>query len=83
MNLWWVTTRSLVASHNHFAWLMCHRLLRSSTGRKRRCGWLDAVVLRYSHMINNYAGLNITKLDILDELDEVKIGTSIFADRNI
>lgn len=34
-------------------------------------------------MINNYAGLNITKLDILDELDEVKIGTSIFADRNI
>lgn len=45
-----------------------------STGRKRRCGWLDAVVLRYSHMINNYSGLNLTKLDVLDNLDYVKIG---------
>lgn len=44
------------------------------TGRKRRCGWMDAVVLKYSHMINNYSGINITKLDVLDGLKEVKIG---------
>ena len=47
-----------------------------STGRKRRCGWLDAVVLKYSHMLNNYSGLNITKLDVLDALKEVKIGVA-------
>jgi adenylosuccinate synthase len=45
-----------------------------TTGRKRRCGWLDAVVLRYSHAINGYASLNLTKLDVLDSLDEVRIG---------
>jgi adenylosuccinate synthase len=42
-----------------------------TTGRKRRCGWLDAVVLRYSHMVNNYSGLNLTKLDVLNDLAEV------------
>jgi adenylosuccinate synthase len=31
-------------------------------------------VLRYSHMINNYSGLNLTKLDVLDNLEYVKIG---------
>lgn len=45
-----------------------------TTGRKRRCGWLDLVVLKYSTMINGYDALNLTKLDILDELDEVKVG---------
>ncbi|KAL7750462.1 Adenylosuccinate synthase [Sorochytrium milnesiophthora] len=45
-----------------------------TTGRKRRCGWLDVVVLRYSHMINGYTSLNLTKLDVLSELAEVKIG---------
>ena len=49
-------------------------VLHCRTGRKRRCGWLDAVVLKYSHMINNYNGLNLTKLDVLDALPEVKIG---------
>lgn len=47
-----------------------------STGRKRRCGWLDVVVLKYSHMINGYSSINITKLDVLDELDTVKIGAA-------
>lgn len=45
-----------------------------TTGRKRRCGWLDAVVLKYGHLINGYSGLNLTKLDVLDDLDYVKIG---------
>jgi adenylosuccinate synthase len=46
----------------------------TTTGRKRRCGWLDVMVLKYSHMINDYSFLNLTKLDVLDELDEIKIG---------
>ncbi|KAJ6218249.1 hypothetical protein RDWZM_009406 [Blomia tropicalis] len=45
-----------------------------TTKRKRRCGWLDTVLLRYANMINGYTGLALTKLDILDGLDEIKIG---------
>ncbi|CAO3694174.1 unnamed protein product [Umbelopsis ramanniana] len=45
-----------------------------TTGRKRRCGWLDLVVMKYSNMINGYTSLNLTKLDILDQLDTIKIG---------
>ena len=47
-----------------------------TTGRKRRCGWFDAVVAQYGHMINNYRSVNITKLDVLDDLEEVKIGVA-------
>jgi len=47
-----------------------------TTGRKRRCGWLDMVVVQYAHQLNGYASINITKLDVLDELDEVKIGVA-------
>jgi adenylosuccinate synthase len=47
----------------------------ASTGRPRRCGWFDAVVVRYSRLINNLDSLVITKLDVLDELDEIKICT--------
>lgn len=47
-----------------------------TTGRRRRCGWLDAVLLQYSQMLNNYSSVNITKLDILDELKEIKICTA-------
>lgn len=47
----------------------------TTTGRPRRCGWLDIPSLKYSHMINNYSSLNITKLDVLDQLDEIKIAT--------
>ncbi|HSP06321.1 MAG TPA: adenylosuccinate synthase [Acidobacteriota bacterium] len=43
------------------------------TGRPRRCGWLDLVALRYSAQINGMDALCITKLDILDELDEIKV----------
>jgi adenylosuccinate synthase len=47
----------------------------ASTGRPRRCGWFDAVVVRYSRLINNLGSLVITKLDVLDELKEIKICT--------
>jgi adenylosuccinate synthase len=47
----------------------------ASTGRPRRCGWFDAVVVRYSKLINNLSSLVITKLDVLDELDEIKVCT--------
>ena len=47
----------------------------ASTGRPRRCGWFDAVVVRYACMINNIDTLVVTKLDVLDELDEIKLCT--------
>jgi len=43
------------------------------TGRPRRCGWLDLPLLRYSNMINGSAWLVVTKLDVLDELDEIPV----------
>ncbi|MBO5202196.1 MAG: adenylosuccinate synthetase, partial [Lentisphaeria bacterium] len=46
------------------------------TGRPRRCGWLDIVGARYSCMVNGVDLLAVTKLDVLDELDEVKICTA-------
>uniref|UniRef100_A0A8C6PU82 Adenylosuccinate synthetase n=1 Tax=Nothobranchius furzeri TaxID=105023 RepID=A0A8C6PU82_NOTFU len=45
-----------------------------TTGRKRRCGWLDLVIMRYAHMINGFTAIALTKLDILDVLDEIKVG---------
>ena len=47
----------------------------SSTGRERRTGWFDAVVVRYSTMLNGFDALALPKLDVLDEFDEVKICT--------
>ncbi len=47
----------------------------ATTGRPRRCGWFDAVVGRYSVLINGIDEIAITKLDILDCLDEIKICT--------
>ncbi|MDB5887170.1 MAG: adenylosuccinate synthase, partial [Rhodocyclales bacterium] len=43
------------------------------TGRKRRCGWFDAAALRRSARINGLTGLCITKLDVLDGLEELRI----------
>ncbi|QEU61114.1 Ade12 [Kluyveromyces lactis] len=51
-----------------------------TTGRKRRCGWLDLVVLKYSNLINGYTSLNITKLDVLDTFKEIKVGISYSVD---
>lgn len=47
----------------------------ATTGRPRRCGWFDAVVGRYSRLVNGLTTLVVTKLDCLDELDELKICT--------
>jgi adenylosuccinate synthase len=43
------------------------------TGRPRRCGWLDIPLLRYSNQVNGTEWLVITKLDVLDELDEIPV----------
>jgi adenylosuccinate synthase len=47
----------------------------TTTGRPRRCGWLDLVALRYASRINGFTGVCITKLDVLDTLDSIKICT--------
>lgn len=47
----------------------------STTGRPRRCGWLDLVALKYSVMINGVSEIALTKLDVLDALPEINICT--------
>lgn len=46
------------------------------TGRPRRCGWFDAVVVRYGARVNGLSGLAITKLDVLDSFDEIKVAVA-------
>ena len=48
----------------------------ATTGRSRRCGWFDAVALRRAAQVNSITGLCITKLDVLDGLETLKICTS-------
>ena len=48
----------------------------ATTGRQRRCGWLDIVSLRRSLEINSVTGMCITKLDVLDGLETIRIGVS-------
>jgi adenylosuccinate synthase len=48
----------------------------ASTGRPRRTGWFDAVVVRYSVMLNGLDAISLTKLDVLDEFDEIKVCTA-------
>ena len=48
----------------------------SVTGRARRCGWIDLPVLRYSAAINGLSSLIITKLDVLDAFDEIRVCTA-------
>ncbi|MBE9004272.1 adenylosuccinate synthase [Fortiea sp. LEGE XX443] len=45
----------------------------TTTGRKRRCGWFDAVIGRYAVRINGMDCMAITKLDVLDELEEIQV----------
>lgn len=47
----------------------------TTTGRERRCGWFDAVALRQAVRVNSISGICLTKLDVLDGLDEIKICT--------
>lgn len=48
----------------------------ATTGRPRRCGWFDAVLVRYSCMINGIREIAVTKLDVLDDLREIKIAVA-------
>jgi len=47
----------------------------STTGRSRRCGWLDVPQLQYAIMINGVTQIALTKVDVLDKLEEIKIAT--------
>jgi adenylosuccinate synthase len=47
----------------------------STTGRPRRCGWFDAVAGRFSAQVNGFTGIALTRLDVLDALDSLKICT--------
>ena len=52
----------------------------ATTGRKRRCGWIDLVALRYTLTISGVTELALTKLDVLDTFEEVKVCTSYMLD---
>jgi adenylosuccinate synthase len=45
----------------------------ATTGRPRRCGWFDAVIVKHAVMINGLDEIVVTKLDVLDEMDKIKI----------
>jgi adenylosuccinate synthase len=47
----------------------------STTGRPRRCGWFDAVIVRRAHLINNFKSMAITKLDVLSGIPTINICT--------
>lgn len=48
----------------------------ATTGRPRRCGWFDAVVVRYAVRVNGLTGLAVTKLDVLDTFAEIPVGVA-------
>eukprot|EP00795_Rhopilema_esculentum_P003104 gene3104-1397_t len=48
----------------------------TTTGRPRRCGWLDLVVVKYANMVNGFTSIALTKLDVLDDISEIKIGVN-------
>lgn len=45
----------------------------TTTGRRRRCGWIDIPMLQYSHALNGYSSLNLTKLDVMTGLKTIKL----------
>ena len=48
----------------------------TSTGRARRCGWYDAVAVRFSVRLAGYSGIALTKLDVLDGFDRIRVGVA-------
>ncbi len=48
----------------------------ATTGRPRRCGWLDLVVVKYAAMLSGMDSIAMTKIDVLDGIDEIKVCTS-------
>ncbi|MCK5018579.1 MAG: adenylosuccinate synthetase, partial [Candidatus Peribacteraceae bacterium] len=55
----------------------------ATTGRPRRCGWLDISDLKYAVAVNGFTGWNITKLDVLDNEEEIFVGVGINSDGSI
>ena len=55
----------------------------TTTGRKRRCGWFDAVLVRQTCAVNGVNGIALTKLDVLDGFDELKICTGYELDGEV
>ena len=53
------------------------------TGRKRRCGWFDAVLVRQAVAVNGISGIALTKLDVLDGLDEIQVCTGYRLDGDV
>ncbi len=54
--------------------------LGATTGRPRRCGWLDAVALKYASMLNGFTEIAVTKLDTLDGMETLKVCTGYLLD---
>jgi len=48
----------------------------TTTGRPRRCGWFDAVIVRYTHRLNGYTALNLTKVDVLTGMDTIRVAVA-------
>jgi len=55
----------------------------ATTGRPRRCGWFDAVVVRYAARVNGLTSLAVTKMDVLDTLPEIRVATGYDIDGQI
>jgi adenylosuccinate synthase len=55
----------------------------ATTGRPRRCGWFDAVVVRYAVRVNGLTGLAVTKLDVLDSFGEIPVGVGYRLDGEV
>jgi adenylosuccinate synthase len=55
----------------------------ATTGRPRRCGWFDAVVVRYAVRVNGLTGLAVTKLDVLDSFAEIPVGVGYRLDGDV
>ena len=55
----------------------------ATTGRARRCGWFDAVVVRFAARVNGLTDLAVTKLDVLDTLERVAICTGYMVDGDV
>ena len=55
----------------------------TTTGRRRRCGWLDAVPLRYAVAVNSASHLMVNKLDILSGLEEIRVATAYRVDGSL
>ena len=48
----------------------------TTTKRPRRCGWLDVVIVHYTHKLNGFTSVNLTKLDILSGMKEIKVAVA-------